>query len=108
MGCGKDLAEGGRVFVVKEIAKVKQSGRRTDKSTCLLTISRGNFVLCLYCTFRPNKYISVRWTRSDFLWAPANTFLFKDRLQSLLRIRSAHNKCGPHCPNFAFLKTFLN
>ena len=48
-----------------------------DKSTCLLTISRGNFVLCLYCTFRPNKYISVCWTRSDFLWAPANTFLFK-------------------------------
>ena len=32
----------------------------------------------------------------------------KDRLQSLLRIQSAHNKCGPHCPNFAFLKTFLN
>ena len=32
----------------------------------------------------------------------------KDRLQSLLPIRSAHNKCGPHCPNFAFLKTVLN
>ena len=31
---------------------------------------------------------------------------FKDRLQSLLRIGCAHNKCGPHCPNFAFLKTF--
>ena len=32
----------------------------------------------------------------------------KDRLQSLLRIQSAHNKCGPRCPNFSFLKTFLN
>ena len=32
----------------------------------------------------------------------------KDRLQSLLCIRPAHNKCGPHCPNFAFLKTFSN
>ena len=29
-----------------------------------------------YCTFRPNKYISVSWTLSDLLWAPANTFLF--------------------------------
>ena len=28
---------------------------------------------------------------------------FKDRLQSLLRIGSAHNKCGPHCPNFALV-----
>ena len=26
---------------------------------------------------RSNKYISVCWTRLDFLWAPANTFLFK-------------------------------
>ena len=34
----------------------------------------------------------------------------KDRLhglQSLLRIGSAHSRCGPHCPNFAFLKTFF-
>ena len=35
-------------------------------------------------------------------------FNVKGRLQSLLRIGSAHNKCGPNCPNFAFLKTFLN
>ena len=33
---------------------------------------------------------------------------FIDRLQSFLRIASAHNKCGPYCPNFAFLKTILN
>ena len=30
----------------------------------------------------------------------------KNRLQSLLHIGSAHNKCGPHCLNFAFLKLF--
>ena len=30
-----------------------------------------------FCTFRPNKYISVCSTRSDLLWVPANTFLFK-------------------------------
>ncbi len=36
----------------------------------------------------------------------------KDRLQSLLRIDSAHNKCGPHIYkhfiNFAFCELFLN
>ena len=26
---------------------------------CLLTIARDNFILCLYCTFRSNKYISA-------------------------------------------------
>ena len=40
------------------------------------TISRGNFILALYCAFRPNKYNSVCWTHSNFLWAPANTFFF--------------------------------
>ena len=52
-----------------------QGAQRTKVHVYL--ISRGNFVLCIYCTFKPNKYISVCWTRSDFLWAPANTFLFK-------------------------------
>ena len=32
----------------------------------------------------------------------------QDSLQSLLCIGSVHNKCGPHCQNFAFLKTVLN
>ena len=33
----------------------------------IFTISKGDFISCLYCTFRPNKYISVGWTRSNFL-----------------------------------------
>ena len=37
----------------------------------------GQFRFMFICSFRPNKYISACWTRSDFLWAPANTFLFK-------------------------------
>ena len=48
---------------------------------------------------------------NHLIWHNVWTWLhypLKDRLQSLLRIQSAHNKCGPHCPNFAFLKTFLN
>ena len=50
----------------------------------ILTLSRGNFVLCLYGSFRPNKYISICWTRSDFLWAPANTFLFKSPYTTII------------------------
>ena len=39
-----------------------------------LTLSRDNFILCLYCLFRLNKYISV-----CFL-APASTFFFNFRI----------------------------
>ena len=51
-------------MVVKSLNELAPSyvlfGRWTDKRTCLLTILRGNFILiCLYCTFGPNKYISV-------------------------------------------------
>ena len=43
-----------------------------------------NFVLCLYFVFRPNKYNSVCRTRSDFLWAPANTFLCKFSYKTII------------------------
>ena len=37
-------------------------------------------------TFRPNKYISVCWTCSNFLWALANTF-FKTFLQNYIVVK---------------------
>ena len=46
-------------------------------SSCrTIIISRGNLILGLYCTFRPDKYIPACGTRSNFLWASANTFFF--------------------------------
>ena len=62
---------------IKPKIKLNILVRALNGQKYMFTISRGNFVLCLYCTIRLNKYISVCWTRSDFLWAPANTFLFK-------------------------------
>ena len=48
-------------------------------------MSGGYFVLCLYCTFKPNKYISVCGTRSGLLWAPVNTFLFKFSYKTIIK-----------------------
>ncbi len=65
-------------FIEMCIFNEKYSGRYRYKSTCLVTISRGNFIYAWYCTFiyRPNKYNSVCWTSSNFLWAPTNTIFF--------------------------------
>ena len=38
MGCGKDLAEGEKVLVIKEIAKVKTNGSIAEKiNRCVMT-----------------------------------------------------------------------
>ena len=37
--------------------------RALDGQKNMFTILRGNFIFCLYCTFGPNKYNSVCWTR---------------------------------------------
>ena len=49
------------------------------------------------------------WLKMNFCIEQVNSVIWiKDRLQTLLHIGCAHNKCDPHCPNFAFLKSFLN
>ena len=42
----------------------------------ILTISRDNFILVLSCSFKVSKYISECWSRSNFLWALADTFFY--------------------------------
>ena len=41
----------------------------------ILTISRGNSILVLSCSFKVSKYISECCLHRNFLWALANTFL---------------------------------
>ena len=45
-----------------------------------------SFILCIQ-HFRPNKYISVCWTNSNFLWAPANTFFFNFPIKNSIIVK---------------------
>ena len=56
---------------------ISQGAERTKVHVYLPYRGAISFYVYIVCTFRPNKYISVCWTRSYLLWALANTFLFK-------------------------------
>ena len=41
-------------------------------------------MLVLSCAVEAGKHISARWTRSNYLWAPANTFFLQYSYKTII------------------------